>query len=1202
LTLKTYILLASLFTVFAATAQDYSNFEFIEIKGQWDSRIQYKAELTSGAIFVRNGGITILQHNKQDFEKLSEAMHGHLTGTTADQTFILRSHAFMIDFVGTSPEMKLSADKTLPGYNNYFIGDDPTKWESNCRVFQAVTMENVYPNVDVRYYTNNGVLKYDIIVKPGADIRKIALKYQGVDKMQVKNKELSLSTSVGDMRESSPYTYQAGVAGRKEVFCKYVLKDNIVRFDVREYDPTATLIIDPSLVYCSFTGSPVDNWGYAATYGPDGSTFGGGIVYGDGFPTSPGAFQTSWQGGTGSLPTDFPVDIGIMKLSPTGSSRVYATYIGGKGNELPHSLIADAQGNLVIAGRTNSPKAGSPGAYPVMGANGQIGPLGGSGDWDIIVTKLNASGTALIGSVRIGGGSADGANITIANNGINSLHRNYGDAARSEVILDGAGNIYVASCTQSDNFYTSPGAFQNTYGGGFQDGVLLKFNPTVSTLLFSSFLGGRRNDAAYVLSLGPGGDIFVAGGTESDNFPGNHTGTVEPVFNGVIDGFVAQINNSGSTIVRSTYIGTSAIDQIYGIQFDRFGFPYIMGQTTGSWQIRNATYGNPNAKQFIAKLQPDLSAFVYSTAFGTTANVPNISPVAFMVDRCENVYVSGWGGNVGGYQSAGTLGLELTGDAYQSTSDGGDFYFFVMKKNATGILYGSFFGRDGGFPDHVDGGTSRFDRNGVIYQGICAGCGAMGGAFPTSGNAYARTKPSSANCNLALVKMEFNLAGVGAGIQSTINGVPRDSAGCVPLTVDFSDTIANAVSYEWYFNYVPGNPPDTVTLVPKASHTYTTVGTYLVMLVAVDPNTCNVRDSSFIHIRVGDLRATVQWQEFKLLPCDSFSYRFDNLSQAPPIRPFGPQSFVWDFGDGSPLVVTGGGPVFHNFPGQGTYNVTLLLQDTAYCNSPESSSRPVSVAENVIARFTTPAIGCVPYNAVFDNSATIAGQTYLWDFGDGGTSTQSNPTHTYAAAGRYHVVFIVYNPNTCNGSDTTEDYINVFDNPVADFSWGPNPPLVNTPTTFTNNSSPDAVRFKWNFGDGDSLLTSSRLPVQHQYNATGKFNACLTAYNLQDCPDDTCMEVSTLIDPLVDVPNAFTPQSGDINSIVMPKGFGMAKIQFIIWNRWGQKVFETNSRNQGWNGKVKGVLQPMDVYAYTLYVEFFDGTKTTRKGDITLIR
>lgn len=155
---------------------------------------------------------------------------------------------------------------------------------------------------------------------------------------------------------------------------------------------------------------------------------------------------------------------------------------------------------------------------------------------------------------------------------------------------------------------------------------------------------------------------------------------------------------------------------------------------------------------------------------------------------------------------------------------------------------------------------------------------------------------------------------------------------------------------------------------------------------------------------------------------------------------------------------------------------------------------------------------------------------------------------------------------------------------------------------FNNLSSADAVRFKWVFGDGDSILTGSRAPVSHQYNTTGTFNACLTAYNASGCDSTICRQVSSLIDPLVDVPTAFTPLSGDENSLIQVRGFGIETMVFTIWNRWGQKVFETRNSKQGWDGKVSGIVQPMDVYVYTLSVTFSDGKKTTKKGDITLIR
>lgn len=1185
--------------------QNYNNIEFIENKGQWDSRVRYMGDVSNGSFFIRNAGFTVVQHNPGDKKVLDQYIHGMKpdgSPVLPGDKILLRSHAFNVDFIGASSKVQAVAEKMIPTYNNYFIGNDPSKWAADCKIYQVVTLKDVYPNIDVRYYTNNEYLKYDIIVKPGGDVSKIALKYEGVDKIQVKNKELVISTSIGDLKESSPYTYQAGVNGKSEIACKYSVKDNIVRFDVKNYDKNTTLIIDPVIVFCSFAGGTAQSWGFTATYGPDGSMYGGGIVMSGGsFPVSPGAFQTTFQGGQPGA--SGPIDIGIIKLSPTGNNRVYATYIGGSGNEQPHSLVVTPAGNLVLAGRTNSSD------YPVVNSPAY------AGGHDIIVTQLNAAGTALVGSRLIGGSGDDGVNITEARSP-SSLQQNYGDDGRTEVILDGAGNIYVASCTRSTNFPVTPGAFQTTPGGtpGQQDGVVLKFTPNLSAVSFASYLGGNRNDAAYVLAIGPGGDIYVAGGTESTNLPGNTTGTIGPNFHGIIDGFVSIISNNGSAIIRTTYIGTAGIDQVYGIQFDRNGFPYIMGQTTGSWTILNATYGNPAGKQFIAKMQPDLSSYVYSTAFGSGAANPNISPTAFLVDRCENVYVSGWGGFINGintWTSEGTFGLPVTPDALKSTTDGDDFYFFVLKKNATEQLYGSFFGENNsannGF-DHVDGGTSRFDPDGVIYQAICGNCDVGNGRplYPVTPGAWS-TVNNSPSCNLTMVKIAMNLAGVNGGIQSAIAGQPRDTAGCVPLTVDFRDTIGTAQSYEWHFNYVPGNPPDLITTVPTAtSPPYTAVGTYQVMLVAVDPNTCNVRDSSFVTIRVGDLEAIPDFTPVKLPPCTQFNYRFDNITVPPPSRPFSATSFVWDFGDGSPTVVAGGGPVLHTFPGPGTYNVKLKLQDEVYCNAPDSIVKQVSVATNVIAKFATPSTGCLPYTAEFDNTSD-AGETWLWDFGDpasgaANTSTEFEPTHLYSAPGTYTVTLTANNPNTCNLTSVTTFTINVYDSPTPDFSFAPNPPVENTPTTFTNLSSPDAVRFKWVFGDGDSLETTSRAPVTHQYNATGTFNACLTAYNEIGCDSMICRPVEIVIVPVVDVPNAFTPNSGDENSIVYVRGFGIAKMQFIIWNRWGQKVFETTNRFQGWDGKVKGVVQPMDVYAYTLSIEFSDGTKTTKKGDITLIR
>jgi gliding motility-associated-like protein len=1182
------------------------NIEFIENKGQWDSRVKYMGRVEGGAFFVHQNGFTVQQHDPQDWARLAEARHGHDSGSASithkfSETLTVKSHAYRVNFLGGASSPEVIADKPVPSVNNYLLGNDPSKWATDCKIYQGITVKNIYPNIDIRYYSSPGSVKYDIIVHPGGDPTDIALQYDGAEGLEVRNKELIIKTSVGELKELNPYTYQYNPAGRVTINAKYTVKNNIVRFDVNNYDPKTTLVIDPDLIFCSFSGSTVDNWGYSATYGPDGSMYGGGIVFGTGFPVSTGAVQINFGGGsTSSSGPGF--DIGIIKLSPDGKNRIYATYIGGSGNEMPQSMVVNPQGELIIGGRTSSSN------YPTTGAQGTYGPSpSGRSDFDIFVTKLNASGSAILGSKKVGGNGDDGANISSDYpQAPNSLLRNYGDQGRSEVNIDAAGNIYLASCTRSSNFHVA-NAVQGTFGGGIQDGVLLKFDPSVNNLLFSTYVGGNGDDAAYVLAIHPSnGNIYIAGGTASNNLPGTGPGNIGVNNFGSIDGFVSIFTPDGSALIKTSYIGTSGIDQVYGIQFDEKGFPYIMGQTTGTWQVVNAPWSQPNGKQFIAKLQPDLTAYVYSTMFGKGSAVPDISPVAFLVDRCENVYMSGWGGRVGGsWPSAGVIGLSVTPDALKSTPDPGasgtgeDFYFFVLKKDAVSQLYGSFFGQNGGYGDHVDGGTSRFDRNGVIYQAICASCGTTT-RFPTDPpDVWAYSKPASANCNLAMVKIAFNFAGANGDVRPSINGVPRDSTGCVPLTIDFTDTVQEAPQYEWNFG---DGSPSIFTDTPSVRHTYINVGSYRVMMVAIDSTKCFPRDTSYVTVKVGDNIATPAFRTTKLSPpCDTFRYRFDNLSVPPPGIPFRSQSFIWDFGDGSPTLTTGGGPAFHTYRNQGTYIVKLTINDTAYCNSPETVVDTIFVAANVEALFTTPATGCAPYDAQFKNES-IGGAQFFWDFGDGGTSTSISPTHLYTTPGTYVVRLTAIDSNTCNIIDSTSFTILINGIPTADFTASPQPPQINTPISFTNLSSADAIRFKWVFGDGDSLLTTSRGAIQHEFNLTGTFNTCLTAYNTAGCEARVCNPVNNLIDPAVDVPNAFTPQSGDVNSKIFVRGFGIAKMKFTIYARWGEKVFETADRSIGWDGRFNGKLLPMDVYAYTLDVELVDGRKVRKTGDITLIR
>jgi hypothetical protein len=328
-----------------------STFEFVENKGQWNSSVKYKGELGSGSFYIQNKGFTVALHHPDDLDMFMGS-HTHedassnkknkkidyskdISGRVTDKSIArnrgkLRSHAYTVEFTGANENPVIVPEKPIPSYNNYIIGNDPSKWVSEARIYNALIYKNVYPNIDIRYYSENSNLKYDIIVHPGGDPSKIALKYTGADKLSIRNNELIIKTSVGDIKELYPYTYQSdNMKGRKEIECKYVLTGNTVRFQVSGYSKSSTLVIDPSLIFSSFTGSRSNQYGFTATPGPNGTLFSGGIVFGPDFPTTPGAYQEDYAGGEGSIGTD----IGIMKFSANGSERVYATYIGGTQNE-----------------------------------------------------------------------------------------------------------------------------------------------------------------------------------------------------------------------------------------------------------------------------------------------------------------------------------------------------------------------------------------------------------------------------------------------------------------------------------------------------------------------------------------------------------------------------------------------------------------------------------------------------------------------------------------------------------------------------------------------------------------------------------------------------------------------------------------------------------------------------------------------------
>lgn len=1218
-----------------AIAQKY--LDFVENRGQWDESIKYKSEIAGGSIILKNTGYRVMQYNVDDYNQLSESLHPHdkkgdhsnnesvegpkkkISKGDVGADFNVRSHTYEVKFLNANPNPIIVPDKALASYNNYILGNDPTKWVSNCKVYQAITYKNIYPKIDVRFYTSNETLKYDIIVHPGGDPNKVILYFDGVDGLKVKDDILQIKTSVGTINELAPYTYSLNNNERTDIACGYEVKGNFVQFKLNsDYNKSATLVIDPSIIFISYSGSTADNWGFTATYDGSGNFYAGGIVLDNArFPVSNGAFQTTYKGGNNPKS-----DIGIIKFDATGINRVYATYIGGVGDDQPHSLVVDRDGNLIIAGRSSSAD------YPTLTSPSSLKLYGPGGGFDIILTKLNALGTALIGSLRIGGTGNDGVNIETnypTSNGTISTRRNYGDDSRSEVILDNDNNILLASVTQSTDFRTSFGAFQtmrgaSNAGGRFQDGVVIKMNPNLSNVLFSSFLGGNNDDAAFVLSINPlTGDIYVAGATVSTDLLGNKSGVIAATNQGAagsVDGFIMSIKSDGSAINKTTYIGTSGQDVLFGIQFDKLGFPYITGTTTGTFPVRNSRFNTTNpsqstGKQFIAKLTPDLSSYVFFTNFGSpTATFPSLSITAFLVDRCQNMYVSGWGGSslVSSYVSGSLNGMIVSPNAYKKVTDGADFYYFILSKNADSLVYATFFGQDAGYPDHVDGGTSRFDPSGTIYQTICSCTGREGGDARISiVGTPGSWSPNRGNrsCNMLAVKLAFFSAGISSGVKSAINGRSGDSTGCVPLTVNFIDTIANAKTYYWDFDGDGTN--DRTTTTANTNFTFNAVGSYRVRLISEDLNTCNERDTSYITIIVrSDAVTNLNFNYQSIGNCGDRRFQFNNLSVPPLGGTFKPNSFEWDFGDGSPVVRANGLPVPHRFPADGSYIVRLTLKDPLFCNEDDYIEQTVRVSATFTPSFNadTACIGS-PTNFTYTG---LGGASFVWDFGDGSPPTLpsalSDPKYTYANARTYSVTVTVTDNNTCDVDKTktfTKNII-VSPNPTSLFDYTPRSSQPNQIYTFTNLSN-GGNKYFWDFGDSRSILTSRRdTVIKYSFQASGTYDVCLSTTNSVGCITKFCEKIDALVNPLFDVPNAFSPNGDGVNERIYVRGFGIAKMTWRIYNRWGSLVYIGTNQNEGWNGYYNGKLQPQEVYHYTVEIEFSDKSKATKKGDITLLR
>jgi gliding motility-associated-like protein len=925
--------------------------QFVANRGQWAQPVVFAADVPGGRLFLERGRLTQALYDAAAVQKLHEQKPD-------GRDHRIRAHAYSVTFVGADARAPVRGELETSDKSNYFIGRDQSKWASAVPGYAEVRYQQLYPGTNLRFYTHDQQLEYDFELAPGADAARIKLRYAGQQRLAIVDGALHVTTSVGSVVEQRPVAYQQLKGQRVPVRCAYALgADHTLAFTFPQgYDHSRPLVIDPVLIYSSYTGSTASNYGYTATYDAQGNLYSGGVVFAAGYPTTVGAYDISFAGSQ---------DYGIMKFNPTAAtgaaSRIYATYVGGSSDDHPHSMVVDPAGDLVILGTTGSSD------FPTTT---RAFDRSFNGADDIVVSKLNPLGTQLLASTFLGGSGSDGQVRGL-------LDINYNDTYRGDVTTDAQGNIYLASLTASGNFPITGNGFQDTKGTG-SDGVVAKFAPDLATLTWSTFIGGSGEDAAYSVQLASDGAVFVSGGTTSRNFPGT-TGGLNPQFRGgSADGFVARLSAAGNNLLQASYIGTSGYDQAYFLQLDAQNEVYLFGQTDGAYPVSGGVYANPNSRQFLHKLDPLLRTTRFSTVIGNgNSGATNISPTAFLVDNCGQILLSGFGGNV--------ANMPVTPNAIQSSGssvseDFGYFYIMQLSANAAGLVYGTYFGNGS---CHVDGGTSRFDKRGIIYQSMCVGSGSV--ALPTTPNAWSRSNNST--WNNAAFKIDV-LQLDATFTASDVPGGGRIRRGCAPLTVYFTRPFASGTSSSWSF----GNGQTSTSASLSVSTVYSVPGRYIARLTVTDPTNCLQTATSTDTIDVFGLPPAAAGPDRTICQGGSATLSVPDAGQG--------VTYAWFPPIG--LNTTTGRTVVAS-PGASTFYILTTTTPNG-CNGKDTvlvnvAPRPqVSVAANPPNAFT---------GAPVNFSSTVTGAqgavSYLWVFGDGQTSPEPAPTHTYTQAGTYPV-------------------------------------------------------------------------------------------------------------------------------------------------------------------------------------------------------
>lgn len=619
---------------------------FVENRGQWDERVMFSA---------RRGGITAFF--LRDSFVLQLAGQHSATG----------ANIFLV-FEGVCDRVAVGGTNRLPGYSNYLLGSDPTRWRTRVPSYASLRYRGLYPGVDVMVRSEEGRFEYDLLLAPGADLDQVILRCEGAHSLALDpSGTLVLDTAAGRLEQTRPRTYEIDTAGvLVPVACSMRQLDaERVGFEVVGRHPERSLVIDPGLIYSTYIGGSGKDLARGIAVDPSGSAVIAGWTQSTNFPTTPGAYDTSFNGGG---PTEG--DAFVTRLSPSGSV-VYSTFLGGGADDLAYAGGINAAGEAFVAGRTlSSDFPTTPGAYDTT-FSGDVS----FGYGDGFVTRLSADGTSLTYSTFLGGGIDDSVRA---------------------LSLDGSDAAFVTGWTSSSDFPITPGAYDTSYnpqGGG--DAFVAKLSADGKNLVSSTFLGGGFADKGYGLAVSGNGSVLVTGVTASSDFP-TTPGAYDRTYNGTGTGgfedqgdcFVSRLNADLSTLVFSTFLGGKDEDWGTGIAVESSGAGVVTGATqSNDFPVTPGAFDThfDFSDAFVSKLSPDGSVLEYSTFLGGTMGE---FPTGLAVDASGAPIVVGTTSSPDFPTTPGAFDRQLVGNL--------DVFVTKLSADASRLAYSTFLGGSDG--------------------------------------------------------------------------------------------------------------------------------------------------------------------------------------------------------------------------------------------------------------------------------------------------------------------------------------------------------------------------------------------------------------------------------------------------------------------------------------------------------------------------